>query len=62
MKTDVTTERFDGQFQKLKALRDHLISMDSGSGDAAVLTWAIGTIEKLAVSLGQWEMSDDTRF
>jgi len=36
------------QFQKLKALRDHLIDLDSGSGDAKVLTWAIGTIQKAA--------------
>jgi len=39
------------QFQKLKSLRDHLIDMDTGSGYAAVLTWAIGTIERLQKDL-----------
>ena len=32
---------------RLKHLRDHLIEMDSRSGDAELLTWAIGKIERL---------------
>ncbi len=33
--------------ERLKVLRDYIIGMDSGSGDAKILTWAIGEIERL---------------
>lgn len=32
--------------QKLVMLRNHLIKMDSGSGDAQLLSWAIRKIER----------------
>ena len=36
------TTRLDG----LKAFRDHLLSLDSKSGDAEILTWGIDEIER----------------
>ena len=33
---------------KLVTLRDYLLYMDSASGDAKILTWAISEIERLS--------------
>jgi hypothetical protein len=45
-----------GNYQKLKELYGHLIGVDSDSGEAKIIDWAIKEIASLSSANLHWEM------